>query len=559
MAAFPPLHNRDSSGNPRPNQRFNPRFTPRLNPWMPNRGTAKRVRGSHPGFFLSHFPLRVSLVAVITVLAGIGLLGSGVVVTSTLKSFMIQRVDEQLHSATEGWAHMSNPSSSNGNGGNSNGVNPQRDNGNNTDPFGSYDPDNGVTRPPSDFFVMVVDGEVAFRPFNSVNESMPEVRGLETPTAPITVPARIGSASSANWRASSVENKDGSVTIVALPLEDEEHTISRLVYLQFVIGLLILLALVTASLYLVRRALRPLNEVENTASLISQGQLDQRVPLWAPDTEVGRLSQALNRMLTQIQGAFITVGASEQQARRSEDTMRRFIGDASHELRTPLTSVRGYAELYTSGATNDANMVIERISAEAGRMSLLVEDLLALVRMDEGRPLQKDRVDVLELCLSCADNARAGFPGREVTVRNHSGDVPVVIGDASRLHQVITNLVTNALRHAGDNAKVQIALRVEDNEEKKERQVIIDVSDDGAGIPAEALPHLFERFYRTDVSRSRASGGSGLGLSIVKGLVESHRGSIDVSSTVGEGSCFTVTLPAADQPEDFEQGSKKSS
>ena len=145
-----------------------------------------------------------------------------------------------------------------------------------------------------------------------------------------------------------------------------------------------LAAIVVASMYIVRRALKPLNQVEHTASLISRGHLEQRVPKWSPNTEVGALSQALNRMLAQVQGAFMHVEASERQARRSEASMRRFIGDASHELRTPLTSVRGYAELYQSGATDDAGMVIERISEEAGRMSLLVEDLLALVRMDEG-------------------------------------------------------------------------------------------------------------------------------------------------------------------------------
>ena len=223
--------------------------------------------------------------------------------------------------------------------------------------------------------------------------------------------------------------------------------------------------------------------------------------------------------------------------------MRRFIGDASHELRTPLTSVRGYAELYQSGATDDAPMVIDRISEEAGRMSLLVEDLLALVRMDEGRPLAKNRVDMLELVLETAESARAGFPNRTVQVVNETGDVPIVIGDVNRLHQVLGNLVTNALRHAGEDAEVKLRL------DKRDGNVIVDVEDNGQGIPAEDVPHLFERFYRPDVSRSRASGGSGLGLSIVKGLVEAHGGTVTVDSEEGKGTRFRIALPEAPEAE----------
>lgn len=453
-----------------------------------------------------------------TVLAALGLCFSGAVTTSTLQHFMISRVDDQLLNATTGWAYRTTDDEHATGGSSANGAN----------------------RPPTDFFVRVVDQRLSFEPLNSVFDSAPELRGLERPTKPVTVPARNGSASSAPWRAASVENRDGTVTIVALPLEGEEHTIKRLVYLQIIIGFISVASIMAVSLYLIRRALRPLNQVEATASLISQGQLGQRVPNWESNTEVGRLSQAFNRMLAQIQGAFIAVGASERQARKSEATMRRFIGDASHELRTPLTSVRGYAELYRSGATDDADMVIKKISEEAERMGLLVEDLLALVRMDEGRPLQHNNVDMLELVLQAADGARAGNPGRNVSVQNKYGSIPVVRGDANRLHQVISNLLTNALKHGGDDADVKISLRA-----LNPGLVTIDVEDNGVGIDADALPHLFERFYRPDVSRSRANGGSGLGLSIVKSLIQAHGGSITVDSTVGEGTRFRIQLPVA--------------
>lgn len=485
-----------------------------------------------PRHFLSRFPLRVSLVLVITVLAALGLTGFSAVITTNLQRILVEQVDNQLESATQTWAHQTGDS----------GLGQWQD----PSAQGSVPGNSGVARPPSEFYVRVVDGRYSVESFNSVFDSLPDVTSVSQPSEPVTVPARAGSASPAPWRAASVQNTDGTVTVVALSLEDEEHTIARIVFFQVVVGIIVLTLLMAASMYIVRRALRPLNEVEVTASLISRGQLGQRVPPGNPRTEVGRLSEALNRMLQQIQGAFVTVAASERQARKSEASMRRFIGDASHELRTPLTSVRGYAELYASGATDDANMVVGKISEEAGRMSLLVEDLLALVRMDEGRPMRQDRVDMLELALETAESTRAAFPGRTVKVENRSGYIPVVIGDSARLHQVLGNLLTNSMRHAGEEAETTVSLKTDAN--LAPNSVVIEVGDNGRGIPEKDLPHLFDRFYRPDVSRSRQSGGSGLGLSIVKGLVEKHGGSITVSSVVGEGTCFRILLPRA--PED---------
>lgn len=483
-----------------------------------------------PRHFLSRFPLRISLVLVIGVLTALGLTGFSAVITSNLQGVLVQQVDNQLNSATQTWAHQTSDMNA--------GKLENYPGGQNSVP-GNY----GANRPPSQFYVRVVDGNYSVESFNSVLDSLPDVASMTRPSPPKTVPARPGSAHPSPWRAASVENADGTVTIVALSLKDEEHTIARLVFFQVVVGIMILGLVMAMSMYLVRRALKPLNEVEVTASLISRGQLGQRVPQGNPNTEVGRLSDALNRMLQQVQGAFVTVAASERQARKSEATMRRFIGDASHELRTPLTSVRGYAELYTSGATDDAGMVIGKISEEAGRMSLLVEDLLALVRMDEGRPLQRDRVDMLEVALETVESTRAAFPGRTVNVSNRAGCVPVVVGDSARLHQVLANLLTNSMRHAGDEAETQVVLKTD--AELVPNSIIIEVNDNGNGISEQDLPHLFDRFYRPDVSRSRQSGGSGLGLSIVKGLVEKHGGSISVRSAVGEGTSFRILLPRA--------------
>ncbi|AEK35889.1 two-component system sensor kinase [Corynebacterium variabile DSM 44702] len=489
-------------------------------------GTKDRSARRYPGVFLSHFPLRVSLVLVMTTMAALGLAVSGAVVSGMMQQFLTNRVDDQLTTATHEWA-----------------------NGPVEDLEAQATGKPGPSSPPSQFYVATIVEVGPFKkpvPSNNPQEgrSSPDVSTITEATPPVTVPASDGSENSAPWRAASVVNDDGQVVVIALPMAGEYHIMSQLLVVLVTIGVIVLVLLVAGSLYLVRRALQPLYLVERTAGRIAKGQLDERVPEWSPNTEVGRLSGALNRMLAQIQGAFIATNRSERQAREAESAMRRFIGDASHELRTPLTSVRGYADLYKSGATQDADMVIDRISSEAGRMSLLVEDLLTLVRMDEGRPMRREPVDLLDLGIAAVENAKAGFPGRSVSLSNQTRSIPVTIGDSDRLHQVIGNLMTNALRHGGADASVTLRLTQSDPGVQP-ATVGVDVIDDGAGIPAEDVPHLFERFYRADVSRSRASGGSGLGLSIVKSLVEAHGGTITVESELGEGTTFHVRLPAA--------------
>ena len=264
-------------------------------------------------------------------------------------------------------------------------------------------------------------------------------------------------------------------------------------------------------------------------------------------------------MLAQIEQSFVAVERSEAeaqenarvarkaevQAREAEQTMRRFIGDASHELRTPLTSVSGYAELYRTGQTDDLNLVLDSISAEAERMSVLVQDLLDLARMDNSRPLEHKSVDILSVAISVIQNMKVNYPDRDISMTNNCVEPPIVTGDSARLHQVLTNLMTNALKHAGPEAAVRIAL--DDSTlgmSRKKKAVRIRVIDNGVGIPPEDSEHIFERFYRADSSRSRhQGGGSGLGLSIVQGLVEQHGGKVTVDSVVDEGTTFTVLLP----------------
>ena len=240
----------------------------------------------------------------------------------------------------------------------------------------------------------------------------------------------------------------------------------------------------------------------------------------------------MNTMVSRLQ-------ESLENAKTQEEQMRRFVGDASHELRTPLTSVRGYTELYRKGMVDDPQMVLSKIDEESARMQLLVEDLLALTRA-EGSRLEKQEVDVLELALSVKDSMHAAYPERVVDVVKDTPDVPVVVGDPGRLRQVVVNLVTNAFKHAGPDAEVTITIR------HNLDRVVLDIADNGCGMEQKDAEHIFERFYRADASRNRSSGGgSGLGLAITKSLIEAHGGTVVVDTAPGEGSTFTISLPAA--------------
>lgn len=442
-------------------------------------------------------PLRTRIILLVVGIAGLGLLVNAIAVSSLMREVSYSRVDQELESAVNSWAPT-------------------------VEIFGSVS-----LGPPSDYYVyrMFTDGSDMV--FNQ-SESAPDLGETTIGIGPHTVNAAPGSSSSVPWRVIAIRD-DTAITVVGKSLAPESMLLYRLVIVQLVIGLLIVVAILFSSLYLVNRSLRPLREVESTAKSIAGGDLDRRVPHWPMTTEVGQLSNALNIMLEQLQTSILT-------AQDKESQMRRFVGDASHELRTPLTSVKGYSELYHSGATRDADWVLSKISGEAQRMSVLVEDLLSLTRA-EGQQMEKRPVDVLELALSVASSMRAAWPERSISVVNNAGSVPVVEGDPTRLHQVLTNLVNNGLNHGGPDASVRIEISMEGS------SVLVRVADDGVGMTSDDAQHIFERFYRADVSRSRASGGSGLGLAITKSLVEGHRGTITVDSAEGEGTVFTITLP----------------
>src|SRR6185369_3225432 len=383
-------------------------------------------------------------------------------------------------------------------------------------------------RPPSDFYVRGIDPDG--RIWMAVNDRAAEP-ALPADNDVGPVPVTVGSIDHSNvqWRAMSVRGLRGELTTVAIDLSDVQSTVRALIFAQ----------LGVAGYWVVHRSLRPLVEVEQTAAAIAAGQLDRRVPERDARTEVGRLSLALNGMLAQIQRAVASSDSSAEGARTSEDRMRRFITDASHELRTPLTTIRGFAELYRQGAANDVEMLMSRIESESRRMGLLVEDLLLLARLDQQRPLERHRVDLLAIASDAVHDAQSiAPPERKITMEVFDGPgTPEVLGDEARLRQVLGNLVANALQHTPDTADITVRVGTDTD------NVVLEVRDEGPGMSTDDAHRVFERFYRADSSRARASGGTGLGLSIVDSLVYAHGGTVSVTTAPGQGCRFKVNLP----------------
>jgi two-component system OmpR family sensor kinase len=364
----------------------------------------------------------------------------------------------------------------------------------------------------------------------------------------ITVPAADHSTS---WRVLAGQLPRSNLTVVyAVDLAEDNRIIGRLVILQVLLGLIVLVVLGIAGYLLVRSSLRPLVEVERTARAIAAGDLSKRVPVGDDRTEVGRLSRALNGMLSRIEESFHKQQASEEQARASEARMRRFVADASHELRTPLTSIRGFAELYRQGAVRtpeETRRLMQRIEAEGARMGLLVEDLLQLARLDQQRPLTILPVDLAEIAGDAVHDARAVQPSRPISLHLSESltEVPVVLGDEARLRQVVGNLITNALTHTAPDVRVTVTL---DEEPHDPDSVVLRVADEGPGMAPEDAERVFERFYRAESSRTRETGGTGLGLAIVASLVAAHGGTVDVRTAPGQGATFSVRLPRSGPP-----------
>jgi two-component system, OmpR family, sensor kinase len=327
--------------------------------------------------------------------------------------------------------------------------------------------------------------------------------------------------------------RGGGVGVLALPLDDVDDATGRLLAVAVGTTAVALGVVGLVAWWVVHLGVRPIKQMTATASAIAGGDLSHRVPAPTAGTEAGELGQALNTMLARIEEAF-------DERTRSEDRLRQFVADASHELRTPVTTIRGYAELYRAGGLDEATELQEamrRTEQESVRMGRLIDDLLQLARLDQGRPLVQQPVDVAAVVADAGRDAQAVAPERAITV---DVDGPLVVtGDEDRLRQVVANVVGNALVHTEPGAAIELRASRDD------RSARIEVVDHGAGMDPDVAARAFERFYRADPSRSRHRGGSGLGLSIVQAVVGAHGGTVALDTAPGAGTTVVIEVPLA--------------
>jgi two-component system OmpR family sensor kinase len=464
---------------------------------------------------LGRLSLRARLLLAVLALATVGLLAADIATYSSLSSFLIDRTDSSLRDTAHS---ISQPGS-----------------------------DLGTRIAPPGTVVQVrsLDGATV-----AATVARPALPGYAAPAPKLPATIRppkdtagpeavsyftVGSATDGGrYRVrASIEDGATGMLVVATSLEDVDSTLHRLLLIEALVTILVIGGIAALGLWVVRLGLRPLGEIEDTAAAIAAGDLSRRVERAEDRTEVGRLGLSLNAMLTQIETSFRAQEASERK-------LRRFVADASHELRTPLAAVRAYAELFERGASArpaDLERSMSGITRESERMSVLVDDLLLLARLDDGRPLERVRVELDGVVGEAVETSQAVDPGRPIELR---AEHAVVVGDRVRLRQIVDNLLANVRAHTPAGTPVSVSLtRVNGSAE-------IAVSDSGPGLDNEHLEHVFERFYRADASRARASGGVGLGLAIVAAVAEAHGGSVSASSEPGHGATFRIALPLAD-------------
>ncbi|GAT11737.1 histidine kinase [Mycolicibacterium novocastrense] len=341
-------------------------------------------------------------------------------------------------------------------------------------------------------------------------------------------------------------HRPGEAIVTGLPLSDVDDTLLTVAVIFGAVGAVALVGATTAGFLIIRRQLAPLARVSDAARQVADLELERgevrlptpivRVDPAGAHTEIGQLGSALNRMLDRIASALSARHASETR-------IRQFVADASHELRTPLAAIRGYTELAQrkrGDVPDDVAHAMSRVESETARMTQLVEDMLLLARLDTGRPLERESVDLSRLIVDAVSDAHIAGPEHQWAL--DLPEEPVVVpGDEARLHQVLANLLANARTHTPPGTSVTTSLTVE-----ADGRAVLTVADDGPGIPVWLQPEIFERFARGDSSRSRREGSTGLGLAIVAAVVKAHRGTIDVHSTPGD-TRFVVTFPGDSQ------------
>ena len=482
----------------------------------------------------SQWSLRNRLVLGVVILSTLGFIASGVVAQKQIESFLIHQIDDQLINVGSGALPRVNLA----------GIvdddeyqerrgRPEQDDDDDDVPQTPLD------RVPTSTSLTLLDGNGAVVGGIGGDLNRVSVRDYiagYTPTEvaefegrPFTIKAK-----GENFRvlALPLPSNLGSVAI-AQSLDDVDRTLSRLQWLFFLIGFVIVGLIALASRTMIKVGLKPLSDVENTAEKIAAGDLSARLPDAKPTTEVGRLTTSLNTMLARIEESFTA-------RKTSEDKLRRFVADASHELRTPLTAIRGFAELHRQGAVageEDTKQLLARIEGESLRMGSLVEDLLLLARLDQAREMEHLPVDIAKTTRDAVASAQVAGPGYPISLIGDLDEL-YTLGDQHRIHQVVANLLANARTHTpvGTPITVSIAQSIDG--------VRIAVADAGPGLSEEDQKRIFERFYRADSSRVRIEGeGSGLGLSIVDAVMKAHGGTVSVNSEIGKGSTFTLFFP----------------
>lgn len=462
---------------------------------------------------LDRMPLRVRLVLLLGVLLVVALGVTSLTTLTLLKRSLIAQVDDNLRSAI----HL-------------------------LEARGSW-PSNAPTSDlPSNYYMRVLapDGSTYLdAPATTGTDSVPEIPSI-TYQEMLQAAGQIHTVGSvqgnSTWRmvfVRGVDQYNTPVTVaIALPLDAVQDTLAQMQLFIGLVGVGVVLVAVIAGYAAVQRSLRGLRAIEDTAAeVVASGDLTRRAPVAPDSTEVGRLGTSFNAMVANLETAFAAQAASEAR-------MRRFVSDASHELRTPLASIRGYGELYRMGAVPEEQLTstFGRIESEAIRMSTLVNDLLALARLDEGKQeLRLTWVNLTAIARDALDDLRALDSTRPSEVI--ADDEVWVEADADRIRQVVTNLIGNAIQHTPEGTAVEIAVGA------PQGWAALEVRDHGPGVPPEAADRIFERFYRPDTSRARSSGGSGLGLAIVATIVAAHGGTTNYRPTPGGGATLAIYLP----------------
>jgi heavy metal sensor kinase len=317
------------------------------------------------------------------------------------------------------------------------------------------------------------------------------------------------------------------VVMVAASLTNMRSIQRRLLgTLSLSIPIAILLALVGGAL-LANRAIEPLNRMTETAQLISADHLDERIELNRGDVELRRLADAFNEMLQRLDQSFKQI--------------RQFTADASHELRTPVAILLGETDLAVNDLLSyeECKAALKSRREELQRMAQIVDDLLALSQIEYGeKPLQVKPLDFSDLVIEVCEQQRNQARAKGVTIEIME-TVPVRIeGDSSRLRQMVRNILDNAIKYTPAGGRVAVEL-----DQPNGTAFRLCISDTGMGIPYSAQSQIFDRFYRVDQARTREDGGSGLGLSIVKQIIEAHGGRVSVKSEMGIGTSMTLTMP----------------